>query len=478
VIGALIGVGAVLLLIAANGLFVAAEFALVAVEPTQVDAAVANGERGAGRVRAAIHALSFHLSSAQLGITVTSLVVGYIAEPSIARLLRPVLTAVGAPHGVAQVIAVVLALAIATVTQMVLGELVPKNWAVSTPMRVARAVAGPQLAFSVVFRPVVLALNAAANRLIRALGAEPTDELRSARSVTELGSIVRSSAEQGTLPFTTATLLGRTLRFGERTAEDVMTPRVRVVALAATASATELLDTAEITGHSRFPVLRAEATLDPGAGLGDDLDNVVGVVHVKDAFGVPPPLRRSAPLASLMTDPIVVPSSLGCDALLARLRDRGLQMAVVIDEYGGTAGVVTLEDLVEELVGPVDDEYDETGQQDVVARPGGGWTVSGLLRLDEVTEATGVRLPAGPYETVAGLVLSRLGRLARVGDTTTADGYTLTVAAIDRHRVDQIVITPTAPKADGPDGDGPGGPEPAANGPNGDGPRPVGGASP
>lgn len=444
-IAALVGVGVVLLLIAANGLFVAAEFALVAVEPVQVDASVAAGDRGAGTVRAAIRALSFQLSSAQLGITVTSLVVGYIAEPSIARLLRPALTTAGVPRTVAEVIAVVLALAIATVTQMVLGELVPKNWAVSTPMAVARAVSAPQLVFSAVFRPVILLLNGVANRLVRALGVEPTDELRSARSAAELGSIVRSSAEQGTLPATTATLLGRSLRFGGRTAEDVMTPRMRVVALAATASATELLDTAAASGHSRFPVLRAEDGTEAGVGVGDELDDVIGIVHVKDAFGVPPRLRPTTPVAALMTDAVVVPSSLGCDALLARLRDRGLQMAVVIDEYGGTAGVTTLEDLVEELVGQVDDEYDRAGQQEVVARPGGGWSAAGLLRLDEVTEATGIRLPDGPYETLAGLVVQRLGRIAAVGDAITVDGYRLTVATMDRHRVDRIVITPVPP---------------------------------
>ncbi len=449
---ALVGVGVVLLLIVANGLFVAAEFALVAVEPIQVDASVAAGERGAGRVRAAVRSLSFQLSSAQLGITVTSLVVGYIAEPSIARLLRPLLTTVHVPHAVAEAVAVVLALAIATITQMVIGELVPKNWAVSTPMSVARAVAGPQLVFSAGFRPVILLLNGVANRLVRALGAEPTDELRSARSVTELGSIVRSSAEQGTLPVTTATLLGRSLRFGGRTAEDVMTPRVRVVALAANRSAAELLDTAAASGHSRFPVLRAEPGFEPGVGVGDDLDDVVGVVHVKDAFGVPPRLRPTTPVAGLMTEAVVVPSSLACDALLARLRDRGLQMAVVIDEYGGTAGVTTLEDLVEELVGQVDDEYDQAGPQDVVARPAGGWSASGLLRLDEVAEATGVRLPTGPYETLAGLVLQQLGRLAVVGDAVAVGGYRLTVAALDRHRVDRVVITPepAGPPAAGP----------------------------
>lgn len=455
--GAILGILGVVALIAANGVFVAAEFSLVAVEPSQVDRAASEGDRRAARIGAAIRSLSFQLSGAQLGITVTSLVVGFIAEPSIARLLRPVLTAAGLPPGLAEGLAVVLALGLATVSQMVLGELVPKNWAVADPMTVARRVTGPQMAFSAIFRPVIVLLNGTANRLLRALGVEPTEELRSARSATELGSLVRSSAERGTLPVTTATLLGRSLRFGERTAEDVMTPRVRVVALSATETAADLLRAAERSGHSRFPVLRTDSAGAVGGDLGhlasegDSLDDVVGLVHVKDAFGVPPRLRATRPVSTLMTEPVVVPESLGCDVLLARLRDRGLQLAVVIDEYGGTAGVVTLEDLVEELVGRVADEHDVPEQPDVVALTDGGWSLSGLLRLDEVAEATGVRLPEGPYETVAGLVLNRLGRLAAAGDAVEVDGHTLTVRATDRHRIDRLTLTP--PPAE-PDGDG------------------------
>jgi CBS domain containing-hemolysin-like protein len=433
---------AVVVLILANALFVAAEFALVAVEPHQLERAAAAGDRRAATVLRAVRSLSFQLSGAQLGITVTSLVVGYLAEPAIATLLEPALTAVGLPETPRQVLALGLALLVATVTQMVFGELVPKNWAVAEPVAVARRVAGAQVAFSSVCHPLIALLNGTANRLLRMLGVEPREDLRSARSAAELGSIVRSSAARGTLPTNTAALLGRTLRFGARTAADVMTPRVRTDFLTEDATIADLLTVADSSGHSRFPVLRSTGPAGPDER--EDVDSVTGVVHVKDAFGVPPPLRSARHVSDVMVPPLVVPSSLGCDLLLTRLRRRGLQLAVVIDEYGGTDGIVTLEDLVEELVGHVADEYDQSVQPDVVPLGPDRWRLSGLLRIDEATDATGVRLPDGPYETVAGLVLARLGRLAEPGDTVTVAGSELTVLSVDAHRIDRIQLVTRA----------------------------------
>ncbi len=411
----------------------------------------------------AVHSLSFQLSGAQLGITLTSLVLGYVAEPALASLLMPAIGTVGLPAGVAHATAAAIALLIATISQMVFGELFPKNVAIATPLTVAERVVGPQMLFSRICRPAIVLLNGSANRLLRALGVEPQDELRSARSPSELGWLVRSSAEQGTLPGNTAALLRRSLRLRERTAQDVMTPRVHVVALHADDSVADLLRVAERSGHSRFPVLRRPTrretlphTAADTTGTNPDttnpdttnVDDVVAVVHVKDAFGVAPPARAATPVSQIMVPPVMVPSSLGCDDLLTTLRGHSLQLAIVIDEYGDIAGIVTLEDLVEELVGDVADEYDLPQTPDTAARADGSWALSGLLRLDEVTDRTGVALPDGPYETLAGLVLHRLGRIPHVGDTVTVAGHRLTVEKMDHRRIDRIRLTAAAEHPD------------------------------
>ncbi|MCM3924876.1 hemolysin family protein [Frankia sp. AiPs1] len=490
-IQAIVYLAIVVVLIAANALFVAAEFALVAVEPHQAEQAARGGDRRSQALLAAVRSLSFQLSGAQLGITVTSLAVGYLAEPALAALVHPALHAVGLPDTPSSVLALVLALFVATVSQMVFGELVPKNWAISEPLRVGRAVSWPQVGFSRVCGPLIRLLNGVANAVLRALGVEPQDEMHAGRSPAELGSIVRASARQGTLPTMTAALLRRSLRFGDRHAADVMTPRVRTVWADADMHVADLLQVAQQSGHSRFPVRgrperdradgdeaggdrasgdqasgdqasgdqasgdqasgdrasgdragagRAEEERADGDRAGD-VDGVVGVVHVKDVFRVPAPRRAAVSVREIMVPPLLVPASLGCDALLSRLRRHGLQLAAVIDEYGGTAGIVTLEDLVEELVGEVSDEHDLPSTPGVVPDGPRSWLLSGLLRPDEAVDATGVRLPDGPYETVAGLVLARLGHLGAVGEQVEVDGVTLTVMAVDRHRIDRVRLS-------------------------------------
>ncbi len=440
-----LGLLGMILLTAGTFVFVAAEFSLTALERTTVDAHVRSvGDRRSRRVKHAHSTLSFQLSGAQVGITITTLVTGYIAEPAIGRLIRPGIEAVGLPEGAARAVSLIIALGLATGLSMVFGELVPKNLAVARPLATARQVAGLQSGFSAAFRWLISALNGTANWILRRMGIEPAEELRSARSPQELGSLVRSSAEQGTLDEGTATLLDRSLRFGERTAEEFMTPRVRVEALRTDASVLDLIEVARCTGLSRFPV------------HGSDLDEVRGVVHVKQAFAVPAAQRADTRLASLTRPVPTVPTSLDGDALLDRLRGQGLQMAIVVDEYGGTAGIVTLEDLVEEIVGDVRDEHDRLEVSPV--RPLGeqSWMISGLLRDDEVADATGFRMPEGDYETVAGLVLSKLGRIPAAGDEVTVDGWRLTVARMDRNRIAdlRLAAVPAEPErtVGGPDG--------------------------
>jgi len=440
VLTALLGLLAVVVLTLGTALYVAAEFSLVAVDRTQLEAAAKAGDHRDAGVLAAVHSLSTQLSGAQLGITVTTLVVGFIAEPSISVLLEPVLEAVGLPADAATPVSFAAALMFATVLQMVAGELVPKNLAIARPLQVARAIAGPQRVSSALLRPLIAVCNGAANRIVRMLGLEPQEELRSARSAEELGSLVRSSQRQGALSAQTASMLARSLAFGDRTAGDVMTSRTQIISLAAAATVAELLALTQSSGHSRFPV------------EGDSVDDVVGVAHVKQALAVPRAERDRTRVVAVMGPVPQVPDTVHLDRLLVTLREPGLQMAVVVDEYGGTAGIVTLEDLVEELVGDVDDEHD-LGSRPSVEQRRTGLVLSGLLRDDEVADVAGLTMPEGPYDTLGGLIMARLGRMPRKGDIVTLDGWTLTVTELDGRRVDRV-LAEQVPGGDEP-ADGP-----------------------
>jgi CBS domain containing-hemolysin-like protein len=294
--------------------------------------------------------------------------------------------------------------------------------------------------FTTALRPVIAACNGLANLIVRSLGIEPQEELRSARSSTELDSLVRSSAEGGTLPDSTATIMTRSLRFSTKTAAEVMSPRTRITAMPGTASAAALLAQAAATGHSRFPV-------SSGHDGRVDLDALDGVVHVKQAFTIEREQRMTRSVGEIAGPLARVPLTLRLEPLLALLRRPGLQMAVVIDEYGGTAGIVTLEDVVEELVGAVEDEHDRS--EELVRDEGGSSVLSAGLRLDEAADlAPGFSAPSGPYETIGGLILSHLGRVAQPGDEVIVNGWTLTVMTVDQRRIDTLRLR--APGQDGP----------------------------
>src|SRR5215213_366376 len=340
----LLGVAAVL--IVGNAVFVAAETALVTVDRNLVESRAREGSVRFGRVRGTLQRLSTYLSGAQLGITVTSLAIGFVAEPSVETLLRGLLDALGFDADVADVTAVAVAFLLATVVQMVFGELVPKNIALSRPVGTVRWVVLPLFVFTQVTRPLVALLNGAANRLVRLVGVEPVEELRSARTPDELASVVRRAGARGALGRETAALLERSLSFGDKTASDVMTPRTRMRTVRESAPVLAVIEATRASGHSRFPV------------IGDDIDDVRGLVHVKKAVAVPQSERSSTRVREVMTRPVVVTRFMRLDPLMDLLQERGLQLAVVVDEYGGTAGIVTFEDLVEELVGDVVDEHD------------------------------------------------------------------------------------------------------------------------
>jgi CBS domain containing-hemolysin-like protein len=430
---AIVGVVAVIVLTLGTALFVAAEFSLVAADRAELEGAARDGDRAAQRVLAAMRNLSFQLSGAQLGITITTLVVGFLAEPSLTTLLRPALDRAHLSEAAVETLGVILAMALATVLQMVVGELIPKNWAIARPTPVARKVTAPMRVFTAAFGPLIAACNGLANVIVRGLGIEPQEELRSARSAAELGSLVRTSAEEGTLPGTTAGLMARVLSSGDRIAGQVMTPRTQIVALADAASLTELLAASRGSGHSRFPIMNV---VDGRA----DFDDITHVVHVKKVFTVAAEDRATTAVSVIADRLPQVPESLHLEPLLTLLRQPGLQMAVVIDEYGGTAGIVTLEDVVEELVGEVEDEHDAPAAEPRIQTED-RFELAARLRLDEAAKVVPhFHPPPGPYETLAGLFLARLGRLASTGDEVEIHGWTLTATEVDGRRITMITL--------------------------------------
>ncbi|WGL50575.1 hemolysin family protein [Nocardioides sp. BP30] len=394
----------VLLLVAACGFFVAAEFALVTVDRTTVDQEVAAGDGTASGVQQALRTLSSNLSGAQLGITLTNLAIGWIAEPAVSGLIGPPLRSIGVGESAIAPISVVVGLVLSSIVTMVFGELVPKNIALALPMRTAKATQAPLRAFAKLNAGPIRLLNGTANTLVRRFGVEPQEELRSARSSSELTSLIQRSADEGTLDADTAELMERSVEFGTRTAGEIMTPRVRQHSLEDGDRAQAVIELARRTGHSRFPVL-------------DEHESVVGTIHVKNAVALPVHERATTRVKHLMAKPIVVPDSLRLDPLLALLRKESFQLAIVLDEYGDQAGIVTLEDVIEEIVGDIADEHDTLGARARLRRDG-TWSLSGLLRPDEVEDLTGVALPEGEeYDTVAGLVLRLLGRIPLRGDS-------------------------------------------------------------
>ncbi|MEV5946260.1 hemolysin family protein [Streptomyces sp. NPDC051993] len=428
------------------GVFVAAEFSLTTSERSDLERAVERGERGASSALKAVRSLTFQLSGAQLGITVTGLVIGMIAKPSIARLLSGPLEWLGLSASAASSVALVLGMVISTVFLMVVGELVPKNWAISSPLAVAKVVATPQRVFSAAFRPLISHLNESANHLVRRFGLEPAEELASARSPQELVALARHSAKAGALEPDTAELFVRTLNLAELNAQNVMTPRVQVTALDIQATAEDVANATRATGLSRFPVYRGS------------LDSVVGIAHIKDVLAVPAERRRRHPVTSLLREPLLVPETLTVDRLLDQLYGKRT-MAVVIDEYGGTAGVVTLEDIVEEVVGEVRDEHDPHETPDLA--PAGHdtdgrtlYSADGAARDDQLA-TIGLRVPHGPYETLAGLIATELGRIPKVGDRVELGGWRMDVVDARGRRAARVLLhaPPDAESDEGDEGD-------------------------
>jgi CBS domain containing-hemolysin-like protein len=422
-----------LALIFGTGLFVASEFSLINLERIELESRREDGEKGLDLPIAALIKTSTHLSAAQLGITLTTLLTGFVAEPSLSRLLSPWLGSFGLEKGAISAIALVLAMTIATIFSFLIGELVPKNMALSEPLKVLKLVVRFQTGFTWVFGPIVKLLNDNGNWLVRKFGVEPREELSSARTAQELASLVRRSAHLGSLEKDTAQLLEKTISMSTLVASDIMTPRPKMYSLERDQSAQDLVLLAKSTGHSRFPV------------TGEDSDDIVGVVHLKRAVSVPYARRDQVPVSALMIDPIRVPETMSLDRLILQLRGRGLQFGIVVDEYGGTAGIATLEDAVEELVGELADEHDRS-RSGISRYENGSMTFSGLTRPLELAEFGVMVAEDDDYDTIAGFLMSELGEIPEVGNQVEIAAGVLSVLRMDGRRVDRVKFTPADPK--------------------------------
>ena len=419
----LIGIG--VLLTIGTGFFVASEFSLVSLDRADLESRRDAGEGGFTSAIRALTRTSTHLSSAQLGITLTTLLTGWLMEPAISSLLTPVLAGWGLTRGAVEAVSVVAAISIATILSMIVGELAPKNLALAIPRRVVKIVAPFQLAFTWLFAPFVGLLVRLSNVIVRAFGIEPKEELSSARTAEELASAVRHSSMHGTMEEDTATLLGKALSFTNHEAQDIMTPRTRVTTVRVGDTASDVIALTRKTGYSRFPVIE------------EDADDIVGIVHVKHAVAVPRERRSEVPVGALQCEALRVPETMHLDVLLGELRQGGYQMAIVVDEYGGTAGIATLEDLIEELIGEVSDEHDRT-KADVVTI-GDSVIFPASLRPDELRERANIEVPDdGPWETVGGYLLSEWGYIPEVGAALEACGGQFVVERMDGRRIDRV----------------------------------------
>nr|WP_202467313.1 hemolysin family protein [Streptomyces sp. SID8378] len=422
------GLLAVFVLTAGTGYFVAQEFAYVSADRLTLSREAAAGDRRAARAVKVLERLSFMLSGAQLGITVTGLIVGFLAEPSVSTLLRPALSGTGVPDGVVSGISVVLSFVVATVIQMVLGELAPKNLALAIPERMAKSLAASTLIYLRAVGPVIRIFDSAANRLLRRIGIEPVEELHHGATLEELGHLIGESHEQGELPAATAELIDHALEFSERTLGEVMVPRADVAFVRRDAPATEAVELIARHGHSNYPV------------LGDHPDDPAGVIGVRELMRLPAADVASTTVGSLARRPLLLPELLKLPAAVAQMRERDDEFAVVLDEHGGLAGIVTYEDIAEELVGDIADESDTVVE--LAVADGSGWIVDAGRRLDEIEEATGIELPqeSDDYDTLAGLIIDRLGRFPTVGDRLTVSGVRIAVRSLDRHVAEYVRI--------------------------------------
>ena len=423
----MLGVG--FLLTIGTGIFVASEFSLINLERNELEARASRGEKNLGPTIRALRKTSTHLSGAQLGITLTTMLTGFLAEPALTHLLSPVLVGFGFSQNVVAGLALAVGMFLATLFSTLFGELVPKKLALTLPLETNKFVVRMQIGFTWLTGWMLVALNTVGNGIVRLFGIEPKEELSSSRTADELSSLVRRSAMMGALDAHTATLLTKTLALSQLTAADVMTPRPRMFTVDRDQTVEDVVGLTNKTGHSRFPVIDG------------DSDSVLGIAHVKQAAAVPREKRSEVPVGAILVEAMRVPETMGLEALMVELRAKGLQLAIVVDEYGGTAGLVTLEDLVEELVGELADEHDRA-KAGIIRGVNESILFPGMTRPDELAEMA-IKVPDdGAYETVGGFIMSELGRIPLRGDEVQIENGVLKVERMDGRRVDRVRFTP------------------------------------
>jgi CBS domain containing-hemolysin-like protein len=419
------GLLAVLVLVFVNGFFVAAEFALVTIRRTRVEQMIAEARPGAGNVADATNHLDSYIAACQLGITMASLALGWVGEPALAGIIEPVMGEL-AGHAVG----VVVSFVIITSLLVVAGELTPKGIALQYPEQTSIVVTGPLRLFRVVFRPAIWLLNEGGWLAARAIGVSRDVESHSHIGAEELRLVVQASAQAGAIETEEQFLLERVLKFGDISVASVMIPRTEVVALQIDTSTAQATAVVAEHHHSRYPVYRK------------NLDDILGVIHVRDLLLAAP----SDTLRPLLREAVVVPSNVGVDRLLGEMRSRRNHFAIAVDEFGGTDGIVTLEDVLESIVGELQDEFEEPDRPPQRG-PGGRLRIDGLDNVDVLPGLLGFEVEPGPYNTVAGYVLDRIGRIPQVGEAIEVAGYRLRVAEMDDLRIAVVEAEPlTAPR--------------------------------
>jgi CBS domain containing-hemolysin-like protein len=427
----LLGLVAVAVLVLANGFFVAAEFSLVSVRSTRIAELVAQGYPGAHWVEKALENPDRVIAATQLGITLASLGLGWVGEPALSHLLAPLFGFLPGEISseLSHTISAGVAFALITFLHVVVGELAPKSIALQNPEKTSLIVARPTIWTELVFKPAILALNVTGNFLLKLVGVNPASGHELVHSVEELKMLVTASTEVGVMESEEGEMLHAVFDFGELLVRQVMIPRTEISAFEADMELREAIDIAVNSTFTKFPV------------FDDDLDNIVGVVHIKDLLRADQePDSQNCRVRSLMREALFVPETIPVKSVLREFRNRRQHIAIVMDEFSGTAGLVTLEDLMEEIVGEVSDPFD-LGIPEINPLAGGVVMLDGLALIDDVNEALGTQFSAPHYDTIAGFFLGVFGRIPKVGDEIETNGVRLRVEKMDAMRIASLKLT-------------------------------------
>jgi len=412
-----------------NAFFVAAEYAFIRVRSTQLDELAEQGSARAKAAKQIVGSLDAYISATQIGVTLASLGLGLVGEPAVGRLLDPLFSPLdGISTAVGRIVSFIVSFGLVTYLTVVVGELAPKYLALERTIGLALWCAYPLEVFARVMRPFIWFVNGSANAIVRWFGIKPVDDLN-AHSEEELKMLVAISTRKGILQESERVLLGNALDFADTLVRHVMVPRTEIVGVPDDIRVEGIIRLTGQNPFTRFPVYH------------EDIDHIVGIIHLKDVVRAAP----GTPVSDLMRKPLYLPESTHLDRALAQFRREHIQLAIVVDEFGGTAGLVTLEDVIEELVGEVQDEFDR--ETPMIREEEGSFLINGLLAIGDVREKLGLELADEPYDTVGGLVFGRLGRVAAVGDAVNAEGWRFEVTAVDGRRVSQVRARRSGPEA-------------------------------